>query len=80
MPKKSALPDFEAALAELEKLVEKMESGEQTLEDALRTFQRGIALTRVCQQGLKEAEQRVEQLLQQNGEYRVEPFNPPDKE
>lgn len=77
---KKSLPDFEAALAELEKLVEKMESGEQSLEDALQSFQRGIELTRVCQQGLKEAEQRVEQLLQKNGEYRLEPFNPADKE
>ena len=73
MPKKSALPDFEAALAELEKIVEKMESGEQSLEEALSAFQRGIELTRSCQQGLKEAEQRVEKLLVQNGEARIVP-------
>ena len=42
MSKKHAMPDFEAALAELEKLVEKMESGEQSLEDALQSCQRGI--------------------------------------
>lgn len=80
MAKKPSIPDFEAALKELEQLVEKMESGEQSLEDALKSFQRGVELTRVCQQGLKEAEQRVEQLLQDNGEYRIEPFSPPDKE
>ena len=73
MPKKSTLPDFEAALSELEKLVEKMESGEQSLEEALAAFQRGIALTRTCQQGLKEAEQRVEKLLVQNGDVRIAP-------
>ena len=73
MPKKSTLPDFEAALSELEKLVEKMESGEQSLEEALAAFQRGIALTRACQQGLKEAEQRVEKLLVQNDDVRVVP-------
>lgn len=73
MPKKSALPDFEAALTELEKIVEKMESGEQSLEEALAAFQRGIELTRTCQQGLKEAEQRVDKLLVQNGEVRIEP-------
>ncbi len=73
MPKKSALPDFEAALAELEKIVEKMESGEQSLEEALSAFQRGIELTRSCQQGLKAAEQRVEKLLVQNGEARIVP-------
>ena len=75
MPKKSALPDFEAALTELEKLVEKMESGEQSLEEALAAFQRGIELTRTCQQGLKEAEQRVDKLLAQNGEVQIEPHN-----
>ena len=73
MPKKSTLPDFEAALSELEKLVEKMESGEQSLEEALAAFQRGIALTRTCQQGLKEAEQRVEKLLVQNDDVRIAP-------
>jgi exodeoxyribonuclease VII small subunit len=71
--KKSALPDFEAALSELEKIVEKMESGEQNLEEALAAFQRGIELTRTCQQGLKEAEQRVDKLLVQNGETRIVP-------
>lgn len=80
MPKKSPTPDFEAALMELEKLVEKMESGEQSLEDALKSFQRGIELTRVCQQGLKNAEQRVEKLIQENGQFNVEPFSPLDKE
>ncbi|OGI57487.1 MAG: exodeoxyribonuclease VII small subunit, partial [Candidatus Muproteobacteria bacterium RBG_19FT_COMBO_61_10] len=47
------MPDFEAALAELEKLVEKMEGGGQTLEEALQSFQRGVELTRMCQTGLK---------------------------
>ena len=74
MAKKTPMPDFEAALAELEKLVEKMESGNQTLEEALQSFQRGIELTRVCQQGLKDAEQRVEKLLQQNGKLSIEPI------
>lgn len=67
MAKKSTvLPDFEAALTELEKIVERMESGDQSLEQALASFQRGVELTRICQQGLKEAEQRVEQLMEQN--------------
>ena len=74
MPKKSTLPDFEAALTELEKIVEKMESGEQSLEDALKSFQRGIELTRTCQQGLKEAEQRVEKLLSENGSAQIKPY------
>lgn len=74
MAKKSSLPDFETALTELEKIIEKMESGEQSLEEALASFQRGIELTRTCQQGLKDAEQRVEKLLAQNGSAQVEPY------
>jgi exodeoxyribonuclease VII small subunit len=74
VPEPGAIPDFEAALAELEQLVEKMESGEQSLEEALKSFQRGIELTRVCQQGLKEAEQRVEQLIAANAGFSIEPF------
>ena len=74
MAKKSnTQPDFEAALAELEKIVEKMESGGQTLEESLKSFQRGIELTRACQQGLKDAEQRVEKLVSKNGELTTEP-------
>ncbi len=78
MPKKSSTPDFETALAELEKLVEKMESGNQSLEQALQSFQRGIELTRACQQGLKEAEQRVEKLMQHNGVITAEPYQGDD--
>jgi len=74
--KKTLIPDLEAALAELEKLVEKMESGEQSLEQALKSFQRGIELTRTCQQGLKEAEQRVEKLIKENDGFSTEPFAP----
>ena len=61
-------------VTELEKLVEKMEGGSQTLEEALQSFQRGVELTRLCQTGLKEAEQRVETLLQQNGTVAIEPL------
>ncbi|MHB1515061.1 MAG: exodeoxyribonuclease VII small subunit [Acidiferrobacteraceae bacterium] len=81
MPEKTAVPDFEAALAELERIVDRLEGGQQTLEEALASFQRGIELTRVCQQGLKEAEQKVEQLIQeQGGEARIEPFVAKDSE
>ena len=73
--KSSTSPNFEAALAELEKIVEKMESGKQSLEESLKSFQRGIELTRACQQGLREAEQRVEKLVQKNGEFATEPLD-----
>lgn len=80
MVKKSPLPpalDFEASLLELQGIVEKMESGEQTLEEALASFQRGVELTRACQQGLKEAEQRVEKLMHESGELKVQPLVDP---
>lgn len=76
MPKKNAAPDFESALAELEKLVEKMESGDQSLEETLESFQKGIELTRSCQEGLKAAEQKVEQLIKKNGKLVAEPLEP----
>jgi exodeoxyribonuclease VII small subunit len=80
VPKKSTPDlDFEAALAELEKLVETMESGEQSLEETLASFQKGIELTRSCQEGLKAAEQKVEQLIQKNGKYLAEPVEPEDE-
>ena len=77
--KSSSSVNFEAALAELEKIVAKMESGEQSLEESLKSFQRGIELTRACQQGLKEAEQRVEKLIQKNGELATEPLPSEDE-
>ena len=51
-----------------------MEGGNQSLEEALQSFQRGIELTRACQQGLRQAEQRVEKLMQQNGDVTLEPY------
>ncbi|MDH3309669.1 MAG: exodeoxyribonuclease VII small subunit [Gammaproteobacteria bacterium] len=80
MAKKSTpAPNFEVALAELEKIVKKMEAGEQSLEESLKSFQRGIELTRACQQGLREAEQRVEKLIQKNGEFTTEPLENEDR-
>ena len=66
--KSSKQPDFETALAELESLVSTMEQGDLTLEESLKQFERGITLTRGCQASLKEAEQKVQILLNQNGE------------
>ena len=66
--KKPKTADFEAALAELETLVERMEAGESSLEDSLKDFERGIELTRGCQAALAEAEQKVEILLKKDGE------------
>ncbi len=60
--------NFESALNELEKLVKKMELGESSLEQSLVDFERGVVLTRQCQESLKSAEQKVQILLEQNGQ------------
>jgi exodeoxyribonuclease VII small subunit len=67
-------PNFEESLAELEQLVERMEQGNLPLEDALKLFERGIQLTRACQKSLKEAEQKVRILVEENGEPTLKPF------
>lgn len=76
MAKKSRAPEasddledvsFEAALAELEGLVEKMETGELSLEQSLAAFERGVRLTRHCQAALQAAELKVK-VLTESGE------------
>jgi len=59
---KSSEPSFEQALAELEKIVKKMEGGELSLEQALATHKRGLELARFCQQRLEAAQQQVKVL------------------
>jgi exodeoxyribonuclease VII small subunit len=59
--------NLEKSLAELEELVEELESGDLPLESAMKKFEEGIKLTRGCQSALKEAEQKVEILLRNNG-------------
>ncbi|MEX0943084.1 MAG: exodeoxyribonuclease VII small subunit [Pseudomonadales bacterium] len=66
---------FEESLARLESLVEKMESGELSLEDSLKTFEEGIKLTRECQQALKDAEQKVKALVEQSDVAQEVPFD-----
>ncbi len=62
-PGKTTPPkDFESALAELEGLVERMESGQLPLEDSLAAYKRGVELTAFCQQKLSAAEQHVKML------------------
>jgi len=68
MPAKKSPLKFEQALQELEQVVEALEQGELSLDDALQQFARGVELSRSCQSVLEQAEQRVEQLLNPDGE------------
>lgn len=70
--------DLEKALADLEALVERLESGDLKLDQALKEFERGVKLTRQCQTALKEAEQKVEILLQKTADAKPVPFEAND--
>ncbi|MGH8290485.1 MAG: exodeoxyribonuclease VII small subunit [Steroidobacteraceae bacterium] len=76
----SKVPEFEQALAELETLVERLERGDLPLDEALKTFERGVELTRHCQGALKAAQQRVEILLKRNGQPESEPYTAPESQ
>jgi len=70
---------LEKSLEELETLVEQLESGDLSLEEALKHFERGVKLTRECQTALKEAEQKVEILLKKTADAEPTAFDPPEK-
>jgi len=65
MAAKKPVFDFEASLAQLEKLVTRMESGEMSLEESLKAFEEGVKLTRLCQETLSSAQQKVQLLMEQ---------------
>jgi len=75
MARKSSA-NFEKSLSELEQLVEDMEQGDLSLEDALKHFEKGISLASNCQSALSSAEQKVALLIEKNGELLEKPFDP----
>jgi exodeoxyribonuclease VII small subunit len=73
-PKK---PEFERSLARLEEIVRKLENTNLSLDDAMKLFEEGVALSRDCQKQLEQAEGRVEILMKKaGGEIVAEPFEP----
>jgi exodeoxyribonuclease VII small subunit len=72
----SRVADFEKSLDELEQLVSRMEQGELSLDDSLKSFERGIALYRNCQNALEQAELRVKLLLDPSAPESAVPFLP----
>ncbi|MEC7702532.1 MAG: exodeoxyribonuclease VII small subunit [Pseudomonadota bacterium] len=68
---------FEAALGELETLVQNLESGQTSLEDSINAYERGVALKKHCEKKLKEAELKIEQIAQnEDGSVSTTPFSP----
>ena len=71
--------NLEKALADLEALVDDLETGDLPLDKAMKKFEDGIKLTRSCQAALKEAEQKVQILLKSaGGEESLEEFDADD--
>ena len=70
------VPKFEECLQRLEKIVDELETGNVSLEQALKLFEEGTQLSSSCRKDLEEAEGRVEILLKQNGKIQAEPYEP----
>jgi exodeoxyribonuclease VII small subunit len=68
----TSIKDFEAAIAELETIVKKLEEGDLPLEQSLALYERGVQLSRFCHARLEEAEHRIE-ILTERGELRAAP-------
>lgn len=70
------MPKFEECLQRLEKIVDELETGNVSLEQALKLFEEGTQLSSSCRKELEEAEGKVEILLKQNGKLQTEPYEP----
>jgi exodeoxyribonuclease VII small subunit len=72
---KEVLPDFETAIAELESIVNRMETGNLPLEASLKAYSRGAELLQLCQKSLTDAEQQVRILNDANNLTVFQPSN-----
>lgn len=70
---------FEQAMERLEEVVKELEKGEVPLDEAIRLFGEGNKLALFCRQKLDWAEQQVEMLVQENGEWTKKPFQPEEE-
>ncbi|NKB75944.1 MAG: exodeoxyribonuclease VII small subunit [Gammaproteobacteria bacterium] len=70
--KKKDTSDFEQSLIELEKIVERMERGEQSLDETISDFERGMTLSDQCQKNLDSAQLKVEKLIKKHEKYQLE--------
>jgi len=68
------LPKFEECLQRLEAIVKEMERGDLPLEESLKLFEEGVALSASCRKELEDAEGKIEILLKQDGKLRAEAF------
>jgi exodeoxyribonuclease VII small subunit len=73
---KTSSLNFEASLAELERIVKELEKGDLPLEQSLQLFETGMRLSAECKRQLEEAESRVEMLMKKGSETIAMPFQP----
>ena len=66
--------DFEKSLKRLEKIVQELEDGDLTLDEALKKYGEGIELSRACTKMLNEAKNKVEKLVKKEGTLATEQF------
>ncbi|HEX2385738.1 MAG TPA: exodeoxyribonuclease VII small subunit [Candidatus Binatia bacterium] len=67
---------FEDAIEDLEKIVERLESGELSLEDSLAAFEDGVRLIKICNQKLAEVEKKIELLVKdKDGKLQLKPLD-----
>jgi len=67
--------NFETAMVDLEAIVEGMEEGDLSLEQAMEEFEKGVKITRQCHQALQKAEQKVKLLIEKQGEFELADFS-----
>jgi exodeoxyribonuclease VII small subunit len=75
MARRKSATLFEDSLKDLEQIVEQLEQGDTSLDESLKSFEKGVKLTRICQTALQDAEQKVQILLDKNGQQTLELFN-----
>lgn len=72
--------DFEKSLKKLEKIVQELEEGNLSLDEALKIYEEGIELSRSCSRMLKEAKAKIEKLAKKEGTLITEEFEPEEEE
>lgn len=76
---KSKPVDFEKTLAELERIIARLEEGDLSLEESVKQFEQGMVLLKECQKTLNQAEQKVRILIEKNRSFEMENFEEQEK-
>lgn len=72
--------NFEKSISELENIVKTLESGELSLDDTIKLFERGIKLSSQCNKLLDEAESKINILIKKDGEIKKQEFSLPEEQ